>query len=102
MSAPTGYGARVPQPPREPDGPRVFSWFFLVVQGPFAVILFVGLVAGLIGTTTPADTGGLNEFSTAPDRFRVLATAAIVLAAWFVVNAFLAITYWTFCKARRL
>ena len=102
MSAPlAGPGGWSTTPARSRS--RVFYWFFLAVQLLFVVVLVVGLAIGLAegsGTTATGDEFG--SLSTAVDRAASLAIAAVVLATWFVVNSFLAITYWTYRKARDL
>lgn len=82
--------------------PRVFLWFFLAVQLLFVVVLVVGLVIGFAETSS-VDTGGeFGGLAQTLAGFRVFAVAGVVLATWFVVNAFLAITYSTFRRARDL
>lgn len=98
--------ASSPQPAvgagRPAGGPRVFYWFFLAVQLLFAVVLVVGLVIGLADASAVDTSGEFGGLAGALAGFRVLAVAGVVLATWLVVNCFLAVTYFTYRKAREL
>lgn len=82
--------------------PRVFLWFFLAIQLLFAVVLVVGLVVGFVDTSSVDTSGEFGGLTAALAGFRVFAAAGAVLVTWFVVNAFLAVTYFTYRKAREL
>lgn len=100
MSAPSGFAspAREPAPGRS----RVFYWFFLAVQLLFAVVLVAGLVIGLTDVSALNSNGDFGGLAATFAGLRVLAAAGAVFAAWLVVNSFLAVTYFTYRKARDL